>query len=264
MAFSLYCSNVLDTALCIVIYVLLRSIKSPNYRKRLPERYGIYHKLTALQPNGIIIHAASVGEVIAATSLIKKIQQNYPHLPITVTTVTPTGSERVKSAFGDSVFHVYLPYDLPYSIQKLIQFVQPKLCIVIETEIWPNLIHQLYLRQTPFIIANARLSARSSQRYALVKNIIQPILQEITLIAPQDKISEKRYLQLGYNSLKLKLTGNIKFDLVIKNKLLADINELKLSLGKRLIWIAASIMKVRRKLFYKVTALCYNNFPISY
>ncbi|MFD0966576.1 lipid IV(A) 3-deoxy-D-manno-octulosonic acid transferase [Seminibacterium arietis] len=245
----------------VLLFMLLRSIKSPNYRKRLPERYGIYHKLTALQPNGIIIHAASVGEVIAATSLIKKIQQNYPHLPITVTTVTPTGSERVKSAFGDSVFHVYLPYDLPYSIQKLIQFVQPKLCIVIETEIWPNLIHQLYLRQTPFIIANARLSARSSQRYALVKNIIQPILQEITLIAPQDKISEKRYLQLGYNSLKLKLTGNIKFDLVIKNKLLADINELKLSLGKRPIWIAASTHEGEEEIILQSHRSLLQQFP---
>ena len=86
----------------VLLFMLLRSFKAPNYRKRLGERYGIYANLAKPTQDGIVIHAASVGEVIAATPLVKRIQKDYPHLPITFTTVTPTGSERVKAAFGDS------------------------------------------------------------------------------------------------------------------------------------------------------------------
>ena len=102
---------------------------------------------------GYVIHAASVGEVIAATPLVKRIQKEYPNLPITFTTVTPTGSERVKAAFGESVTHCYLPYDLPCVINRFIDFIQPKVFIVIETELWPNLIDCLAHRNIPFIVA---------------------------------------------------------------------------------------------------------------
>ncbi|MCI7478841.1 MAG: lipid IV(A) 3-deoxy-D-manno-octulosonic acid transferase [[Pasteurella] aerogenes] len=225
----------------LLLFMLIRSIKAPNYRRRLKERYGIYAKCRAPKPNGIIIHAASVGEVIAATPLVRKIQQEFPHLPITLTTVTPTGSDRVKAAFGDNVSHFYLPYDLPGALKRFIQFVKPKACIVIETEIWPNLIHQLYLRKIPFIIANARLSERSAKRYGWIKKRLQNMLKQITLIAPQDQISGKRYLELGYQKNKLKLTGNIKYDLVVKQDVLEKIATLREQWSKdRPVWIAAS------------------------
>lgn len=121
----------------IWLFILLRSLKASAYRQRIGERYGLYaSSQTPPKPNGVLIHAASVGEVIAATPLVKAIQRCYPDLPITLTTVTPTGSERVKEAFGDQVSHFYLPYDLPGAIKRFIRFIQPKVCIVIETEIW--------------------------------------------------------------------------------------------------------------------------------
>lgn len=226
----------------VLLFMLGRSLKSPNYRKRFNERYGFYCGLTPPQPNGIVIHAASVGEVIAATPLVKRIQQQYPDLPITLTTVTPTGSDRVIAAFGDKVSHFYLPYDLPDAINRFIRFVQPKACIVIETEIWPNLIIQLDQRGIPFIIANARLSARSAKRYGWFKNAFKTVFNHIHLIAPQDTISGKRYLDLGYRADQLKLTGNIKYDLVVTDTLLGKIHQLKQQIGaERPIWIAASM-----------------------
>ncbi|MDG6894996.1 lipid IV(A) 3-deoxy-D-manno-octulosonic acid transferase [Volucribacter amazonae] len=224
----------------IIFFMLIRSLKSPKYRQRLGERYGCYHHIQPPKPEGIIIHAASVGEVIAATPLVKRIQQQYPDLAITFTTVTPTGSDRVMSAFGQQVKHIYLPYDLPFVIKRFIDFVQPKLCIVIETEIWPNLIRQLRQRHIPFMIANARLSPRSAKRYGWVKTRFQNILKDIELIAAQDRISGERYLQLGYPDQRLKLTGNIKYDLTISPHLQDKINGLKTLWGDRLVWVAGS------------------------
>ncbi|MDU8925228.1 lipid IV(A) 3-deoxy-D-manno-octulosonic acid transferase [Pasteurellaceae bacterium LIM206] len=224
----------------ILLFMLLRSWKSPNYRKRINERYGFYCNMPPPHSKGIVLHAASVGEVIAATPLVRRIQAEYPALPITVTTVTPTGSDRVKAAFGNTVTHVYLPYDLPDAINRFINFVQPKACIVIETEIWPNLIRQLAKRHIPFIIANARLSARSAKRYGRVKNKLQNMFKDITLIAPQDDISGRRYCELGYQG-KLSCTGNIKYDLVVNDELANKINALAIVWrANRLVWIAAS------------------------
>ncbi|MCK3658251.1 3-deoxy-D-manno-octulosonic acid transferase [Pasteurellaceae bacterium Pebbles2] len=246
----------------LLLFMFGRSIKSPEYRKRIKERYGFFnHSITQPLPHGIVIHAASVGEVIAATPLVRRIQQEYPNLPITMTTVTPTGSARVKAAFGESVTHCYLPYDLPYAVNRFIDFIQPKACIVIETEIWPNLIRQLRLRGVPFIIANARLSARSARRYAWIKNKLQNVLNEISLIAPQDDISFKRYLDLGYHR-QLTLTGNIKYDLVVSQELLNEINQLQQDwIDNRPVWIAASTHEGEEQIILDSHRILLQTFP---
>ncbi|EIJ71862.1 lipid IV(A) 3-deoxy-D-manno-octulosonic acid transferase [Pasteurella bettyae] len=243
------------------LFIVIRSLKAPNYRKRINERYGFYPSQSAPKAKGIIIHAASVGEVIAATPLVRRIQQQYPELAITMTTVTPTGSDRVKSAFGDSVTHVYLPYDLPDALNRFINFIQPKACIVIETEIWPNLIRQLHKRNIPFIIANARLSARSAKRYGWVKNLLHRMFNEISLIAAQDDISGKRYLNLGYQG-DLQLTGNIKYDLVITDELSQKIVELNKNwINGRPVWIAASTHEGEEEIILQAHHSLLAKFP---
>lgn len=242
-------------------FMLLRSIKSPQYRQRLGERYACYAHIPTPKPQGLVIHAASVGEVIAATPLVKALQQQYPHLPITFTTVTPTGSERVKATFGNRVTHLYIPYDLPIVIKRFINFVQPKACIVIETEIWPNLIRQLSLRQIPFIIANARLSPRSAKRYGYLPQSFRQILADITLIAAQDQISGERYLQLGYPKERLQLTGNIKYDLSLSETLVAKIKSLKNLWGGRPVWIAASTHEGEEEIILKAQTQLLSRYP---
>ncbi|MGY4675035.1 lipid IV(A) 3-deoxy-D-manno-octulosonic acid transferase [Ursidibacter arcticus] len=241
-------SYIIQPLLLLVMWYRGRTL--PEYRQRLSERYGFYSKITPPKANGIVIHAASVGEVIAATPLIKAIQTQYPELAITVTTVTPTGSERVKSAFGDSLSHVYLPYDLPDAVNRFLKFIKPRLFVVIETELWPNLIHQIHQRKIPFVIANARLSPRSARRYGWIKTHLQEMLNEITLILAQDSVSADRYIQLGFNPQRLVNTGNLKFDLEITPELRQKVTETRihLNLSDRPVWIAGSTHEGEEKM----------------
>lgn len=234
----------------VLLIMWQRGMKQPDYRKRLAERYACYNGLSAPEPQGIVIHAASVGEVIAATPLIKAIQAQYPTLPITVTTVTPTGSARVKAAFGHSVSHFYLPYDLPDAVNRFLAFVKPKLFIVIETELWPNLIHQIHKKQIPFVIANARLSPRSVKRYGWIKPHLQKMLAEISLILAQDCVSAERYISLGFDAKHLINTGNLKFDLEINERLRKQVRETEqaLNLTARPVWIAGSTHEGEEKM----------------
>ncbi|WP_311418691.1 lipid IV(A) 3-deoxy-D-manno-octulosonic acid transferase [Haemophilus parahaemolyticus] len=247
----------------ILLFMWKKSLKQPNYRKRLSERYGIYPHFTKPTPNGIIVHAASVGEVIAATPLIKAIQVRYPKLPITITTVTPTGSARVKDAFGESVSHFYLPYDLPDAINRFIDFVQPKLIIVIETELWPNLIARFHQRNIPFIVANARLSPRSAKRYGWIKRALKGTWQRINMILAQDKVSEQRYLDLDYPHEKLVNTGNLKFDLEITKHLREKVFETveALNVSKRLVWIAGSTHEGEEKIILNAHQELLKKYP---
>ncbi|MGX2969091.1 lipid IV(A) 3-deoxy-D-manno-octulosonic acid transferase [Ursidibacter sp. B-7004-1] len=234
----------------VLLVMWYRGRTLPEYRQRLSERYGFYSKMIPPKANGIVIHAASVGEVIAATPLIRAIQSQYPQLAITVTTVTPTGSERVKSAFGDSLSHVYLPYDLPDAVNRFLKFIKPRLFIVIETELWPNLIHQIHQRKIPFVIANARLSPRSAKRYGWIKTHLQEMLNEITLILAQDSVSADRYIQLGFNPQRLVNTGNLKFDLEITPELRQKVTETRihLNLSNRPVWVAGSTHEGEEKM----------------
>ena len=241
-------SYIIQPLLLLVMWYRGRTL--PEYRQRLSERYGFYSKIAPPKANGIVIHAASVGEVIAATPLIKAIQTQYPELAITVTTVTPTGSERVKSAFGNSLSHVYLPYDLPDAVNRFLKFIKPRLFIVIETELWPNLIHQIHQRKIPFVIANARLSPRSAKRYGWLKDHLQGMFNQIDLILAQDSVSAERYIQLGFNPQRLVNTGNLKFDLEITPELHQKVAETRvhLNLFCRPVWIAGSTHEGEEKM----------------
>lgn len=221
------------------IRLLWRSYKTPAYRKRLLERYGFCKN--KVKENGILVHAVSVGETIAAVPLIKALQRQYPDLPITVTTMTPTGSERVKSLLKDSVSHVYLPYDLPCAIRRFLQRIQPKLVIIMETELWPNFISQCHKYAIPLIIANARLSERSANRYSKLGTSIKHLLAKISMVAVQNKQDGERFLSLGLPSDHLTVTGSIKFDINLTTEQQQKIAELKQKWQlNRPVFIAAS------------------------
>ncbi|HHW7569433.1 TPA: lipid IV(A) 3-deoxy-D-manno-octulosonic acid transferase [Mannheimia haemolytica] len=247
----------------VLLLMWYKGRKQPAYRKRLWERYGIYEESEKPKAKGVVIHAASVGEVIAATPLIKAVRKQYPELSLIVTTVTPTGSDRVKSAFGDSVSHFYLPYDLPDAIERFLNFIDPKLMIVIETELWPNLIRKVNIRKIPFVIANARLSPRSAKRYGWVKGSIKDMLNQISLIMAQDEVSRDRYLALGYAPAKMVNTGNLKFDLEITPQLHQSVIKTKASLNltERPIWIAGSTHEGEEKLILDAHKLLLEHYP---
>ncbi|MGV3346941.1 lipid IV(A) 3-deoxy-D-manno-octulosonic acid transferase [Enterobacteriaceae bacterium LUAb1] len=217
----------------------LRGRKIPAYRQRWAERYGFCTR--KVLPNGILLHSVSVGETLAAVPLVRALRHRYPSLPITVTTMTPTGSERVQSAFGNEVHHVYLPYDLPGSLRRFLDTVNPRLVIIMETELWPNLITTLYKRNIPLIIANARLSERSAKGYAKPGKVMRQLLQRITLIAAQNQEDGDRFLQLGVKKSHLTVTGSLKFDISVTPELAARAVTLRRQWAPhRPVWIATS------------------------
>lgn len=219
----------------------VRGRKAPAYRKRWGERYGFYPSGLHLQPGGIMLHSVSVGETLAAIPLVRALRHRYPSLPITVTTMTPTGSERVLSAFGHDVQHLYLPYDLPDAIARFLDKVEPRLVLVMETELWPNLISALRQRQIPLVIANARLSARSAAGYARLGKFIGTLLRRITLIAAQNEEDSARFINLGANRSQLAVTGSLKFDISVTPQMAAKSLTLRRQWAPhRPVWIATS------------------------
>jgi 3-deoxy-D-manno-octulosonic-acid transferase len=224
----------------VLVRLLWRSRRAPAYSKRIGERFAA--GLPALEPGGIWVHAVSVGESIAAAPMIRELKMRYPQLPITVTCMTPTGSERIKALFGDSVQHCYLPYDLPWAASRFLQQLQPKLAVVMETELWPNHIHQCVRRGIPVALANARLSERSARGYARFARLTAPMLAELSLIAAQTDAEATRFRQLGARENCVTVTGSIKFDLSVDPALpqLAEALLQQWRASARPIWIGAS------------------------
>lgn len=201
--------------------------KSPLYRARWPERIGVFDS-SQCRPHGICFHCVSVGETLAAVPLIKQIQQQYPEIQITITTTTPTGSARVRAAFGDSIFHVYLPFDTPGSIKRFFNKVKPRLLVIMETELWPNLLYRAKRQQCRTILANARLSARSANGYAnKITTLSKGMMEDITHIAAHHRDDGVRFCQLGLNPDKLSVIGSIKFDIHIDSNLTKQAKQLK-------------------------------------
>jgi len=231
----------------LVLYLLLpgvmarllwRSIKSPDYRHRWKERFGLWQHSPA--PGGIWIHAVSVGEVQAVDPLVRHLKEHYPRLPLTITTSTPTGSERVRLLFSETVFHVYCPYDLPGAVQRFVDKVRPCLLIMIETEIWPNLLAICEQRGIPALLANGRLSARSARGYARLGGFSRRVFAGISAVAAQSRADADRFIELGVPEQRVHVSGSIKFDMRIPASVQEQVQVLRRAWGDRPVWVAAS------------------------
>ena len=219
--------------------------KNPAYRERVAERFGLYPPGKPLQ-GALWFHTVSVGEFLAAKPLIDRIAQSYPNAPILITTMTPTGSERVQQAYSEllasgRIHHVYLPYDLPDALNRFLKRFNPKLLVIMETELWPNMIHFTQRRGVPIIVANARLSEKSAEGYRKILPLFRPMMREVALIAAQSDADGERFVELGLPPRHLQVTGTIKFDMDIKPDTLAAAQALRESWGgSRKVYIAAS------------------------
>jgi 3-deoxy-D-manno-octulosonic-acid transferase len=223
----------------ILLALLFRSISNTQYRQRLSERLGFISN--AYKKNGIVVHAASVGEVIALTPFVEQLLQTYPELPITLTTFTPTGSAQVTKQFSSRVQHCYLPLDILPSTQLFLTRLKPKLMIFMETELWPNLIDQCAKKQIKLLLINGRLSANSMKSYKKISPLITPTLNHFDKILCQSQDNLANFLQLGANNEHSYVSGNLKFDISINNNILEKQAQLTALLPKhRKLWLVAS------------------------
>ena len=195
----------------ILLYFAIRGFRDRAYLGRWSERFGF--TLVGGKQGGILVHAASVGEFNAASPMIKALLKTYPELPLTVSTLTPTGSARVKHELGDTVSHCYIPIDLAGAVSRFLERLQPSLIIVMETEIWPNLYLQAQRLNIPLLLANARLSERSRQRFQLVSGFIAETMKSVAWIGAQSSADADRLISCGADTQHVDKTGNLKFDL---------------------------------------------------
>ncbi len=239
-----------------IVYTLLLALASPlllfglykskpnkpKFGSRWKEHFGTTPKLKS-NDKPIWIHAVSVGESIAATPLIKALKEQNPEQSILVTTTTSTGAEQI-AKLGDLIEHRYMPIDFGFAIKGFLKAVQPKQMLIIETELWPNTLHNVHKAGIPITVVNARLSEKSCQNYAKIQRLFNQIHPCLTQVLCQTDSDAERFERLGVEKKKLSVTGSIKFDIQISEQVKQQGQQLRAQLGKdRPIWIAASTHK---------------------
>lgn len=248
LSLLLYTLAIYLLRLPMLLLFLWRSKADPAYRQRFAERFAL-QQVPSSAVGGIVVHAVSMGEVVAATPLIEELLQQYPDLPITVTCTTPTGSARILAAFGTRVHHYYLPFDSPGANRRFLAKLAPQLIVLLETELWPNLIHQATQQHVPVVLVNARLSAKSARGYRRFLSLVQPMLQQLSLILSQDDATRRRFSKLlgeasalipGTSRQKIQAAGNLKFEMQSQPDLPLRAATLKAQWGGRPVWVAGS------------------------
>lgn len=211
----------------------------PGYRERIAERFGCHEG--PKEPVEFWFHAVSVGECEAAFPVIRALLRQEPQLRLLVTCTTPTGSARVRAVLGDSVRHVYLPYDMPAAVERFLEHFTPGFAVILETEIWPNLFVACQRRHIPLAIINGRLSAKSMRGYSRLPEIARETLGAARLIAAQTAEDAERYVAIGADPDRVRVMGNIKFDIEFDETMRHGARGLRESLfGRRPVWIAGS------------------------
>lgn len=187
-----------------------------GHRERIAERLGIVPKPEA--PIKIWLHTVSVGETMAAKPLIEKLIKTYGDQAVLVSSTTLTGSDTVQRLFADRVVHHYFPYDLPLMMDRALQQIQPDVFVSMETEIWPNCWHYCYQLGIPLVLANARLSTRSTKRYLKIQSFISSVLSHASLIACRHQQDQQNFEKLGAKPNQIKVLGDIKSDIQLSSE----------------------------------------------
>ena len=227
-----------------VLRLIVKGVNEPGYRRGWWRRFAIAMPRRVRPGDGLIwIHAVSVGELLAVAPLVERILQEWPDKAVLITNTTPTGSEQTRKLFGDRVEHTWFPFDIPLVTQFFLRHWQPKLIVMVETEIWPNVLATASEHSIPVALVNARLSARSARGYARLGNFTKETLQHFSLIAAQSNSDCRRFRRIGADPDTIRVVGSIKFDidLAARRSQLTDIQQaLGPEIKSRPLWAAAS------------------------
>ncbi len=219
----------------ILLFTLWRAWRRPPYRDRWWQRFGW---LPSRKDSPLWIHAVSVGETVAALPLVRALRQHHPDIPVLLTTTTPTGAAIVAQRLGQDVSHVYLPYDLPFAVRRFLRRQHPRLGLLMETELWPNLLHEAGIRKIPMLLLNGRLSARSLRGYARWRMLFAPALQGLALVAAQTPGDAEGFRELG--AAQVVLLGQIKLDIEVGESVYRQGHSWRHLFGARRVWVFAS------------------------
>ena len=235
----LYSSLIYCAAPFAFAVVLWRGVRDRGYWQGLSERFA-WGPRPGAAPS-IWLHAVSLGEMTAAAPLVRALRSRHPHVPLVLTSATPTGRARARALFGDTIDVRFLPYDTPGAVARFLDGIRPRLAIIMETELWPNLFRECERRGVPLVLASARLSERSVARYRRLGNLFSEILSASTLIAAQTRADAERFIAIGAQSARTHVIGNIKFDVQSSPGVADRGHALRASFGAaRPIWIAGS------------------------
>ncbi len=221
-----------------VYHLIWRGLRQPAYFLRWQERYAFYGD--AQSKRTLWVHAVSVGEVNAAVPLVNALRRARPDMRLLVTTITPTGSERVQALWGEAVEHVYLPYDLPGAVGRFLAHYRPYAALIMETELWPSLLFGCRDARIPVMILNARLSERSLRGYRVLAPLVARALRTVQTVAAQSRADAGRFVRLGARPEQVIEVGNLKFDVAVPEDLAGFATQCRAHRGPRPVWIAAS------------------------
>ncbi len=222
----------------VLLRLLWRSRRAPAYRERWRERFG--RVPFTPPPGGVWIHAVSVGEVQAIAPLVHLLLERHPDRAVTLTTTTPTGSEQVRRLFGERVFHAYMPWDLPPFLEAFLRRVRPAQFLMVETEVWPNLLRQCRRHGVRTLLANARLSERSLRGYRRFGRFAHQVFGQIHQVAAQSEADAARFRALGVPAERIAVTGSIKFDIGVPASVVEQVEVMRRAWSGRPVWVAAS------------------------
>lgn len=221
----------------IFFHLLWRARKQPGYLQHVAERFGFY----SIKSSSYVIwlHTVSVGETRAAATLVQRLQETYPGHQILLTHTTPTGRDASEQLYGDQVMRVYLPYDYPFAVRRFLRHFKPQVGVLLETEIWFNLIHSCHHAQIPLLLLNARLSEKSAARYARIPNLCREGLNQLSAISAQSQEDAARLHALGAQNISV--MGNLKYDIAPPPAMLESGKQMRIRFGAgRPVFLAAS------------------------
>jgi len=237
----------------VLLRLMWRGLRNPDYWRRIPERFGFIDPLPP--PRVIWIHAVSVGEARAAAPLVHELTVRYPEHPLLITTMTPTGSAQVRELFGRSVAHCYAPYDYPGAVKRFLDRANPVMAIVMETELWPNIFHLCRARAIPVFVTNVRMSETSMRKYQRFANLARATLRQVSRFAAQSSADAQRLLTLGATPESVEVTGSIKFEINMGASMREAAEVLRLGWGQdRPVWLAASTHEGEEEMVLAVLA----------
>lgn len=239
----------------VPLKLLWRGIKQPEYRQHWGERFGFYAGERPTKPI-ICLHCVSVGETRAAAPLVKALQAAYPNHTILLTHATPTGRETGEQLFGDTIERVYLPYDVPFAVKRFVAHFQPAIILLMETEIWFNLIAECKKNAVPCLLINARLSEKSAAGYAKLGKLVRDGLQDLSAVGAQTQQDAARLNVLGAQNIAT--LGNLKFDVAVPKDTMKSGQALRQLFGQNaFIFVASSTRDGEEELLLNALADCH-------